>query len=69
MNEHAHMFIYTHAKKIDTVNSNTASDFPRGNIPEGNMGTSRMNSEILPGLLSGHVYVHICIRGKQLLSS
>lgn len=38
MNEHAHMFIYTHAKKIDTVNPNTASDFPRGNIPEGNMG-------------------------------
>ena len=51
--------VYTHVKKIDTVDPNTASEFPGGNIPEGDMGTFPTNSKILPSLLSDHVYVYI----------
>ena len=61
--------IYVHAQKIDTVDPNIARDFPRGNIPERYVGAFSTNSEILPSLLSGHFYVYIWIRGKQLMSS
>lgn len=65
----AYIYIYIYVKKINTGDPNTASEFPRDNIPEGDMGAFNTSYNILFILLSGHFYVHIWIRKKQLISS